>query len=35
MEGGKGEGEKIINELNYLSLFIEFLGNAFIWQIKQ
>ena len=35
MEGGTGEGEKVINELNYLCLFIEFLGNAFIWQIKQ
>ena len=35
MEGGKGEGEKVINELNYLCLFIEFLGNSFIWQIKQ
>jgi len=30
MEGGKGEGEKVINELNYLCLFIELLGNAFI-----
>ena len=31
MEGGTGEGEKVINELNYLCLFRECLGNAFKW----
>ena len=31
VEGGTGEGEKVINELNYLCLFREFLGNAFKW----
>lgn len=31
MEGGTGEGKKVIYELNYLYLFMEFLENAFMW----